>query len=75
MPILYFVRHGQAGKVDGNYDELSPLGSAQAKVLAEYFNKRGLSFSSGYSGTLERQRMTRNVLVQNLENPPDSISG
>ena len=73
MPILYLVRHGQAGKVDGNYDELSPLGSLQAEALAEYLNERGVSFATAYSGTLERQRTTRDVLVNNLKCPPSSL--
>lgn len=74
MPILYLVRHGQAGKVEGNYDELSSLGSLQAKALGEYFNQRELSFSAGYSGTLERQRVTRNVILKTLTDPPTSAT-
>ena len=73
MPILYLVRHGQAGKVEGNYDELSPLGALQAKALADYFNERDLSFGAVYSGTLQRQRATRGVLVKHLNRPIPSI--
>ena len=35
MALLTLVRHGQASYLQQNYDELSPLGEQQARMLGE----------------------------------------
>lgn len=57
MSIIYLVRHGQAGTRD-NYDSLSDLGRAQARLLGEHFRAQGIRFAAAYSGSLARQQST-----------------
>lgn len=63
MARLWLVRHGQAGAVDGDYDQLSKLGQQQAALLGEYFKQRDLHFDYAQSGTLQRQRQTLEKLL------------
>jgi broad specificity phosphatase PhoE len=57
MSVLYLVRHGQAGTRE-NYDSLSDLGRAQARLLGEHFRDQGIHFAAAYSGSLARQQAT-----------------
>src|SRR5580692_5194160 len=57
MSILYLVRHGQAGTRE-NYDSLSDLGRAQARLLGDHFRAQGIHFTAAYSGSLARQQAT-----------------
>ena len=57
MSSVYLVRHGQAG-LRQRYDELSPLGHRQARMLGEYFVREGIRFEAIWSGALRRQRET-----------------
>lgn len=62
MSLLYLIRHGQAG-LRHNYDTLSDLGRAQARLLGEHLAVQRVRFSAVYSGALKRQRETaREVL-------------
>lgn len=54
---VYLVRHGQAGTRDA-YDSLSILGTRQARLLGEYFVRRGIQFAAAYTGALWRQQQT-----------------
>jgi broad specificity phosphatase PhoE len=54
---IYLVRHGQAGTRDA-YDSLSVLGKRQARLLGEYFVRRGIRFAAAYTGALSRQQQT-----------------
>lgn len=63
MARLWLVRHGQAGAVDGDYDQLSALGQQQATLLGDYFKQRGLRFDYAQSGTLQRQQQTLDKLL------------
>jgi broad specificity phosphatase PhoE len=58
MGILYLVRHGQASFLQQNYDKLSPLGEAQARLLGEYWARRGIVFDRTCVGPRERQKDT-----------------
>jgi len=58
MSEIFFVRHGQASFRQENYDVLSPVGIAQAKLLAAHFLTMGLRFDALYTGPLERQKDT-----------------
>jgi broad specificity phosphatase PhoE len=62
MSILYLVRHGQAGTRE-NYDSLSDLGHAQARMLGEHFRAQGIHFTAAYSGSLARQQATAHAVT------------
>ncbi len=49
------VRHGQASFFSDNYDQLSPLGEKQARLLGEYWVRRGVRFDEIYAGPRVRQ--------------------
>jgi broad specificity phosphatase PhoE len=58
MSEIFLVRHGQASFRQENYDVLSHVGIAQAKLLAAQFLTMDLRFDALYSGPLERQKDT-----------------
>ncbi|MFZ1974119.1 MAG: phosphoglycerate mutase family protein, partial [Candidatus Acidiferrales bacterium] len=58
MGNLYLVRHGQASFLQQNYDKLSPVGEAQARLLGEYWARRGITFDRVCVGPRERQKDT-----------------
>jgi broad specificity phosphatase PhoE len=55
MGTLALVRHGQASFFADNYDQLSPLGEQQARLLGEYWVRRGVRFDEVYTGPRVRQ--------------------
>lgn len=55
MPAVYLLRHGQASFGGADYDVLSTVGEQQAKVLGAELNRREVSVSAVWSGTLRRQ--------------------
>jgi broad specificity phosphatase PhoE len=55
MSTLTLVRHGQASFFSDNYDQLSPLGEQQARLLGQYWVERGVSFDEVYTGPRVRQ--------------------
>lgn len=63
MSTIYLIRHGQAG-LRNNYDELSGVGKAQARLLGEHLSCRGIRFDAIYSGALNRQRQTAGEVIQ-----------
>src|SRR5438874_10263663 len=66
---LYLIRHGQAGSRD-NYDQLSEIGRKQSVLLGEYFRSAGIRFQAAYSGGMQRQRTTAELVLAGLESPP-----
>ena len=58
MGTLYLVRHAQASFLQQNYDKLSPLGEAQARLLGEYWAQRKIVFDRICVGPRERQKDT-----------------
>src|SRR4029453_8057845 len=66
MSTLYLVRHGQASFGTDNYDQLSATGRAQAQALGRYFAGLGERIDRIYSGSLQRQLQTAEVLVAEL---------
>ena len=55
MSTLALVRHGQASFFSDNYDQLSPLGQQQARLLGEYWVKRNVRFDEVFCGPRVRQ--------------------
>ena len=63
MSFIYLIRHGQAGTRD-NYDTLSELGQAQARLLGEHFASQNLEFAAVITGSLNRQRLTAELACE-----------
>ena len=68
MGILYLVRHAQASFLEENYDKLSPLGEAQARLLGEYWTRRNIVFDRACSGPRVRQKDTVKLVSRAYEN-------
>ena len=51
-------RHGQASFGQDNYDQLSPTGYRQARLVAEHLRDLGITFDAVYTGALTRQKQT-----------------
>jgi broad specificity phosphatase PhoE len=62
MGLLYLARHAQASFLQQNYDKLSPLGEAQARLLGEYWAQRKIVFDRVCVGPRERQKDTVNLV-------------
>lgn len=58
MGLLFVVRHAQASSLEQNYDKLSTLGEAQARLLGEYWAQRNLVFDRVCVGPCARQKDT-----------------
>lgn len=58
MGILFLVRHAQASFLEQNYDRLSELGEAQARLLGEYWARRNIVFDRACVGPCVRQKDT-----------------
>jgi broad specificity phosphatase PhoE len=56
--MIYMIRHGQASFGKEDYDQLSPLGKRQARILAQHFLDTGFQPDAVYSGTMARQTGT-----------------
>jgi broad specificity phosphatase PhoE len=64
MGNLLLIRHGQASFFEENYDRLSPLGELQSRKLAEYWMRYEVQVDRVYTGPLERQRRTAEVVAE-----------
>jgi broad specificity phosphatase PhoE len=58
MPTIYLIRHGKASPEAADYDQLSPVGYEQARLLGTELRRRGLNLGPVVSGSLLRQRQT-----------------
>ncbi len=63
MSQLILVRHGQAAFLSDNYDQLSPLGEEQARLLGDFWTQRNISFNAFFTGPRERQIKTGEIVV------------
>jgi broad specificity phosphatase PhoE len=64
MSHITLVRHGQASFLEADYDKLCVNGEVQARLLGEYWLRRGVIFSSVYSGPRLRQRETARIVAE-----------
>src|SRR5262245_36809072 len=62
MSVLTLVRHAQASFHADDYDALSPLGHEQARLLGEYWARRGIDIDQVYCGPRVRQRHTAEIV-------------
>ncbi|MBI3865992.1 MAG: histidine phosphatase family protein [Planctomycetia bacterium] len=61
MSSLTLVRHGQADFFAADYDQLTPLGEKQARLLGEYWAAHGMGFDEVYTGPRVRQRRSAEI--------------
>jgi broad specificity phosphatase PhoE len=66
MGAIYLLRHGQASFGGDNYDQLSPTGVAQARVLGQALKARGVLPDAVLSGTMQRHRDTASECLAEL---------
>ena len=62
MAQLILVRHGQATPFEEITDRLSPLGETQSRKLAEFWIRNRATFDEVYTGSLDRQRRTEELV-------------
>lgn len=58
MPTIYLIRHGKASPEAEDYDQLSPTGYEQSRLLGAELKRRGLPVDRVVTGSLHRQRQT-----------------
>ena len=68
MSQIILVRHGQASFLEGDYDKLCANGEEQARLLGEYWSRRGVVFGSVYSGPRVRQQETARIVAGTYRN-------
>ena len=75
MSVIYLIRHGQASFGTDNYDQLSAVGREQSAILGSYFAGLSEPIHGIYTGTLERQRETAQLVAAALapHAPPLSV--
>jgi broad specificity phosphatase PhoE len=56
MSLLTLVRHGQASFFADNYDQLTPLGEQQSRLLGELWARNGAHIDAVYAGPRARQQ-------------------
>ena len=68
MSTLTLIRHGQASFFDANYDQLSPLGERQMRLLGEYWVRSGVQYDEIFAGPRVRQRRSAELAVATCRN-------
>ena len=66
MGQIYLVRHGQASFGAANYDQLSPLGFEQARLLGQWFANSRQIFQRVVCGGMLRHRQTADSCLSEL---------
>jgi broad specificity phosphatase PhoE len=64
MSRVILVRHAQASFLEANYDKLCATGDVQARLLGEYWGRRGVPFGRVWSGPRVRQMQTAHRVEQ-----------
>ena len=64
MGRLILVRHAQASFLSQNYDQLSPLGETQARLLGEHWAQRKMAFDRVCTGPAVRHRHTAQIVKE-----------
>ncbi len=67
MGAIYFIRHGQASFGSNNYDQLSPLGHQQARVVGQALRSRGVKPDVLVSGTMQRHLETASGALAEMD--------
>jgi broad specificity phosphatase PhoE len=66
MGQVLLVRHGQARFGADDYDRLSDLGRAQARLLGDWLAARGRRFDRAVTGSLRRHRETAEACLERI---------
>lgn len=69
MGKILLVRHGQASLLSADYDQLSPLGTEQSRLLGRWWAERGDGVDQVWSGNLKRQRDTAQACFDEWPGP------
>jgi broad specificity phosphatase PhoE len=64
MSRIVLVRHAQASFLEPNYDKLCATGEAQARLLGEFWARRGVLFSRAGSGPRVRHVQTARLVEE-----------
>jgi broad specificity phosphatase PhoE len=64
MSRVILVRHAQASFLEPNYDKLCATGEVQARLLGDYWARRGVIFSRAWSGPRVRQVQTGRMIEE-----------
>jgi broad specificity phosphatase PhoE len=64
MSRIILVRHAQASFLEPNYDKLCATGEVQARLLGEYWARRGALFGRSWSGPRVRQMKTARLVEE-----------
>jgi len=64
MSRIVLVRHAQASFLEPNYDKLCATGEMQARLLGEYWARRGVQFGRVCSGPRVRQVQTARIVEE-----------
>jgi broad specificity phosphatase PhoE len=64
MSRVVLVRHAQASFLEPNYDKLCATGEVQARLLGEYWARRGMVFNCAWSGPRVRQVQTGRIVEE-----------
>jgi broad specificity phosphatase PhoE len=64
MSRIILVRHAQASFLEPNYDKLCATGEVQARLLGDYWARRGVIFSRAWSGPRVRQVQTGRMIEE-----------
>ncbi|TNF26763.1 MAG: hypothetical protein EP329_20655 [Deltaproteobacteria bacterium] len=73
MATLVFVRHGQAGTYEAEYDQLSALGARQMAALGRYWGQRARPVDRAFVGPLVRQRRSYEAFIEGLGEAGGSV--
>ncbi len=73
MSVIYLIRHGQASFGDGDYDRLSDLGHAQARLLGEALAPRVGDVERVVVGTMRRHRETLDGCMTVFASAPEPV--
>lgn len=66
MGQIYLVRHGQASFGSADYDQLSALGTEQARLLGQWFANARQGFHCVVTGAMRRHKQTADVCLAQL---------
>lgn len=67
MSQLILVRHAQAAFLSDDYDQLSPLGEEQSRLLGAYWTKRNTTFDAVFTGPRRRQSHTGRIVCEQYQ--------
>ncbi len=70
MSVLTLVRHGQARPFQQDSDRLSETGELQARALAEYWERTGVTFDEVWCGSLKRHCQTMTLVCERFPSWP-----